>query len=72
MKASTVLGALIGERIDRRDGDSGVGGAIVGMATVAAVRVLLPIALTFAIGYGVRRLARTAWRDVAGHEKSAG
>lgn len=73
MKASTLLGALIGRAIDRKDGDSGVKGAVAGIAAVTAARALAPIAVTLAIGYGVQRLARGLWRRGGGaqaaHEK---
>src|SRR5438105_3906587 len=47
---SNLVGALIGAAIDRRDGDSGIKGAILGAATEGALRIALPIALTYAIG----------------------
>jgi len=40
-----VLGAYIGSRIDQRDGDSGVKGAVIGAATVGLLRRALPIGL---------------------------
>jgi len=40
-----LLGAYIGSRIDRRDGEGGVKGAVIGAATVGLLRRLAPIGL---------------------------
>jgi hypothetical protein len=61
-----MLGALVGAAIDRRDGDSGIKGAIVGSVAESAVRVVVPLAVTFAIGWTVQFAARKAWRAVSG------
>jgi hypothetical protein len=56
MKFSTILGAAIGSAIDGSDGDdSTVDGAIIGAATVAVIRVAVPLAVTFATGWLVWR-----------------
>jgi hypothetical protein len=40
------LGAFIGSKIDQRDGDSGVKGAVIGVAAVGLLRRAVPVALT--------------------------
>jgi hypothetical protein len=40
-----LLGALIGREIDRRDGDSGIKGAVLGAAAVSVVRRVGPLGL---------------------------
>ena len=41
-----LLGALIGTAIDRRDGDSGIKGIIVGTIAEGAIRLLAPVVAT--------------------------
>ena len=56
MKASTIIGGLIGRAIDKRSGDdSTVDGALIGAGVVTAARVLVPVAVTFAVGWIVLR-----------------
>jgi hypothetical protein len=43
-----LLGAFIGSKIDQRDGEGGVKGAVIGAATVGLVRRAAPIALAVA------------------------
>ena len=62
---SNLLGALIGAAIDRRDGDSGIKGAIIGSVAETAVRVIAPLAVTFAIGWAVQYAAKKTWDAVA-------
>ncbi|MBY8825497.1 hypothetical protein K7G82_24560 [Sphingomonas colocasiae] len=52
---SNWIGALIGAAIDRRDGDSGIKGAAIGYAAQGLVRVVAPLAVTFAIGWAVQK-----------------
>lgn len=52
--ANNILGMLIGAAIDRRDGDSGIVGAAEGYLVEGALKVVLPLAVTFAIGWGVQ------------------
>ncbi len=65
---SNMMGALVGAAIDRRDGDSGIKGAIVGSLTQGAIKVLAPIAATFAVGWAVQYGVRKAWAAMAGGE----
>ena len=56
MKTSTIIGGLIGSAIDKRNGDdSTVDGALIGAGVVTAARVIVPIAVTFAVGWFVLR-----------------
>jgi hypothetical protein len=52
------IGMLLGAAMDRRDGDSGIKGAILGSVAQSTARVAIPIALTYAIGWGVLHMAR--------------
>jgi len=55
---ATTIGALVGAGIDHLsggDGDSDVEGAILGAVTANVLKVVLPIAITYAIGWGVLR-----------------
>lgn len=61
-----VVGMLVGAALDRRDGDSGVGGAIEGYLIEGAIRAIAPLAVTFAIGWGVQFLARRAVHAITG------
>ena len=52
---ATSVGALIGGAIDAMSGDddSVADGALIGAVTANVLKVVLPIALTYAIGWGV-------------------
>lgn len=51
---ATSVGALIGGAIDAMSGDdSAADGALIGAVTANVLKVLLPIAVTYAIGWGV-------------------
>lgn len=65
------LGMLIGAAIDRQDGDSGIKGAIGGYVAQGAIKLIAPLAVTFAIGWGVQYLARWAVQAVTGEEVKA-
>ncbi len=64
-----VLGILVGAAIDRQDGDSGVKGAIEGYLIEGAIKIVAPLVVTFAIGWGVQYLARRALHAVTGDPK---
>ncbi|MDH7638852.1 hypothetical protein [Sphingomonas oryzagri] len=68
---NNVLGMLIGAAIDREDGDSGVEGAITGYLAEGALKVIAPLAVTFAIGWGVQFLARRAIGAITGEDAAA-
>lgn len=52
-----IIGAVIGEKIAERHGNSGTTGAIVGAGLAAAARrISTPIAVLIAAGYGVKKL----------------
>lgn len=53
-----LIGMLVGAAIDRGDGDSGIKGAIIGSVAQSALRIATPLAITFAVGWGVLHLAR--------------
>lgn len=59
-----VIGMLVGAAVERRDGDSGVKGALEGYVVEGAVKAVVPLAITFAIGWGVQYLARRALHAV--------
>lgn len=65
---SNLLGAMIGAAIDRRDGDSGLKGAIVGTVVEGAVKVLAPIVATWALGWAVQYGVRKAWQAAVGQD----
>jgi hypothetical protein len=53
-----IVGTVIGAAIDRKDGDSGVKGAILGYAASGAAKTIGKLGLLAAIGYGVVNLVR--------------
>jgi hypothetical protein len=65
---SNLLGALIGAAIDRRDGDSGIKGAILGTVVEGTVKVLAPIVATYALGWAVQYGIRKAWHAAVGED----
>jgi hypothetical protein len=69
---NNALGMLIGAAIDREDGDSGVEGAIGGYLAEGALKVIAPLVVTFAIGWGVQFLARRAVEAITGGDARAG
>jgi len=63
---ANLFGALVGAAIDRQDGDSGIKGAIVGTIAESAIRVLVPVIATYALGWAVQYGIRKGWEAVAG------
>jgi hypothetical protein len=61
-----ILGMLVGAEIDREEGGSGVEGALLGSLSESAGKLLAPLVVTFAVGWGVQFLARRALDAVAG------
>ena len=52
--ANNMLGMLVGAAIDRRDGDSGIKGALEGYLIEGALKLVAPMVITYAIGWGVQ------------------
>jgi len=57
-----ILGTAMGAAIDRRDGDSGIKGALLGYLASGAVKTVAKLGLVAAIGAGAIGLARRASR----------
>ena len=61
---ANLIGTLVGAAIDRQDGDSGIKGAIIGTVAESAIRVLVPVIATYAVGwavlYGIGRVTHAA------------
>lgn len=55
-----LIGMLVGAASDRGDGHSGIKGAIIGSVAQSAARIATPLAVTFAVGWGVLHLVRRA------------
>jgi hypothetical protein len=51
-----ILAAIIGSKIDQRDGDSGVKGAILGATAAGAIRRLGPLGLLIGGAYVGKKL----------------
>ena len=65
---ANLLGALIGAAIDRDEGGSGIKGAIEGTIAEAAIRTLVPIAATYALGWAVQYGVRKGWHALVGED----
>lgn len=63
---NNLLGVLIGAAIDRSDGEGGIKGAIGGYLAQAALRRIVPVVATLAVGWGVQYAARRALHAVTG------
>ncbi|MGA1809680.1 MULTISPECIES: hypothetical protein [Sphingobium] len=48
-----IIGAVIGSKLDQRDGDSGAKGAVIGYFMPRIVGTVVKVGLLTAIGYGV-------------------
>lgn len=57
---------LVGAAIDREDGDSGIKGAIGGYLAEGLIKVVTPLAVTFAIGWGVQYALRRGLHAATG------
>lgn len=66
--AGNMLGMLVGAAIDRRDGDSGIKGAIEGYLIEGTVKSVAPLLVTFAIGWAVQYGARRALHAITGDD----
>ena len=63
---SNLLGAMIGAALDRRDGDVGIKGMIIGTLAERAIRSAAPLAATFALGWVVQYAVHKGWTALAG------
>jgi hypothetical protein len=65
---ATTIGALVGGAIDSMTGndDSNADGAIIGAVTANVLKVAVPLAATFAVGWLVLRGIGAAWDQVTG------
>ena len=53
---ATTIGALVGGAIDSMSGDDGnTDGAVIGAITANVLKVVVPMAITYAIGWAVLR-----------------
>jgi hypothetical protein len=68
---ATTLGAIVGAAIDGMSGDDGkVDGAIVGAVTANVLKLAVPVAATWAVGWLVLRGLGAAW-DRIGSDDAA-
>jgi len=65
---ANLFGALVGAAIDRQDGDSGIKGAIVGTVAEAAIKAIVPVLATYALGWAVQYGIRKSWQAMAGED----
>lgn len=61
---------FLGALLDRRDGDSGAKGAVVGTIVQKAIGASLPLIGTFALGWAVKRLALRSRSVIAADAQS--
>jgi hypothetical protein len=54
LRMSNLIGAALGALIDRRDGDSGIKGAVAGSLTERVVTLAIPFIATAAIGWVIQ------------------
>jgi len=70
--SATTIGAIVGAAIDSMSGDdSEADGAIVGAVTANVLKVALPVAATWAVGWLVLRGLGAAWDQIAGNDDAA-
>ena len=61
-----IIGALVGREIDRRDGEGGVKGAVLGMAAMSILRRLGPLGMLLGGGYVAKKAYDRRKTDRAG------
>lgn len=68
--SATTIGALVGGVIDSMggDGDSNADGAVIGAITANVLKVVVPVAITYAVGWAVLRGAAELKERVFGGE----
>lgn len=57
-----IIGTAVGAAIDRRDGDSGIKGAVLGYFASGAIKTVAKLGILAAIGAGAVGLAKRASR----------
>ena len=65
----SIVGALVGREIDRRDGKGGIGGALIGMGAMRMLSRMGPLGLVLGGGYVAKKALdrrRAAKRDGMG------
>jgi hypothetical protein len=68
---ATTIGALIGGAIDAMSGDdSAADGALYGAITANVLKLVLPVAFTYAIGWGVLKGLETLGDTISEKVKS--
>jgi hypothetical protein len=68
--SATTVGALVGGAIDAMSGDdSAADGALVGVVTANVLKVVVPVVITYAIGWAVLRGLGAAKDAVFGEQK---
>jgi hypothetical protein len=60
-----IVGALIGREIDRRDGQGGLKGAVIGAASASLLRRLGPVGLVLGGAYAARQVWKRSKADRA-------
>lgn len=69
---ATTIGAIVGAAIDGMSGDDGVGdGAIIGAISANVLKIVVPVVLTYAVGWAVLRGIGGAFEAVTGKEQEA-
>ncbi|WP_312313149.1 hypothetical protein [Sphingobium yanoikuyae] len=58
-----IIGAVIGSKIDQKDGDSGVKGAVLGYFAPRLVGTVIKVGVLAAVGYGVVKAAQVLTAD---------
>ena len=70
--SATTIGALIGGGIDAMSGDDGAAdGAIIGAITANVLKVVLPLAVTYVVGWAVLRGAAELKNKAFGNGEGA-
>ena len=63
---NNILGMLVGAEWSEHEGGSGIKGAIEGYVAQGVLKVVTPLIVTYAIGWGVQYLARRGVHALTG------
>jgi hypothetical protein len=66
--AGNVLGLLVGAELDRKKGGSGLIGALEGTVVEGAAKLIVPLVMTFAVGWAVQYALRRGLHAVTGDD----